>query len=169
MDKRYDVFKGYSSDLNGHEYVDLGLPSGTLWATCNVGANTPEDYGHYLSWDEGKTAAANWGNGWRIPTAGQWEEMKKNTKSTWTTRNGVNGRLFTANNGNSFFLPAAGFRTGSSLCEAGDNGYYWSSLFYMGDPPIAFCLYFGSGDCCVKPYFLYDGRSVRPVCFAPQN
>lgn len=35
-----------------HEYVDLGLPSGTLWATCNVGADTPEDYGDYFAWGE---------------------------------------------------------------------------------------------------------------------
>lgn len=37
---------------NGHEYVDLGLPSGTLWATCNVGATNPEDYGDYFAWGE---------------------------------------------------------------------------------------------------------------------
>jgi len=37
---------------NGHEYVDLGLPSGTLWATCNVGATTPEGYGDYFAWGE---------------------------------------------------------------------------------------------------------------------
>ena len=35
-----------------HEYVDLGLPSGTLWATCNVGADTPESYGDYFAWGE---------------------------------------------------------------------------------------------------------------------
>ena len=35
-----------------HEYVDLGLPSGTLWATCNVGATKPEDYGDYFAWGE---------------------------------------------------------------------------------------------------------------------
>ena len=35
-----------------HEYVDLGLPSGTLWATCNVGANTPEEFGDYFAWGE---------------------------------------------------------------------------------------------------------------------
>ena len=38
--------------INGHEYVDLGLPSGTLWATCNVGANSPEEYGDYFAWGE---------------------------------------------------------------------------------------------------------------------
>lgn len=36
----------------GHEYVDLGLPSGTLWATCNIGATSPEDYGSYFAWGE---------------------------------------------------------------------------------------------------------------------
>ena len=35
-----------------HEWVDLGLPSGTLWATCNVGANSPEEYGDYFAWGE---------------------------------------------------------------------------------------------------------------------
>ena len=35
-----------------HEYVDLGLPSGTLWATCNVGADKPEDFGDYFAWGE---------------------------------------------------------------------------------------------------------------------
>ena len=41
-----------SGSLNGHDYVDLGLPSGTLWATCNVGATTPEGYGDYFAWGE---------------------------------------------------------------------------------------------------------------------
>ena len=40
---------------NGHEYVDLGLPSGLLWATCNVGAENPEDYGDYFAWGETET------------------------------------------------------------------------------------------------------------------
>lgn len=42
----------HSGSLNGHNYVDLGLPSGTLWATCNVGADTPEGYGDYYAWGE---------------------------------------------------------------------------------------------------------------------
>lgn len=44
--------KDDEDDLNGHEYVDLGLPSGTLWATCNVGANSPEELGYYFAWGE---------------------------------------------------------------------------------------------------------------------
>ena len=37
---------------NGHSWVDLGLPSGTKWATCNVGADSPEKYGSYFAWGE---------------------------------------------------------------------------------------------------------------------
>ena len=44
--------KDPAGSLNGHEYVDLGLPSGTLWATCNVGADIPEKYGDYFAWGE---------------------------------------------------------------------------------------------------------------------
>lgn len=48
-------------ETNGHECVDLGLPSGTLWATCNVGATTPEDYGNYYAWGETATKEIyNW-------------------------------------------------------------------------------------------------------------
>lgn len=47
---------------NGHEYVDLGLPSGTLWATCNVGADAPESYGEYYAWGETETHYNEGGN-----------------------------------------------------------------------------------------------------------
>lgn len=57
----------YSDDTyvntNGHEYVDLGLPSGTLWATCNVGAINPEDFGNYYAWGETTTKDSyTWSN-----------------------------------------------------------------------------------------------------------
>lgn len=45
-------FDGY---INGHGYVDLGLPSGTKWATCNVGASRPEEFGDYFAWGETTT------------------------------------------------------------------------------------------------------------------
>ena len=41
-----------SNNQTEHDYVDLGLPSGTLWATCNIGASSPEDYGDYFAWGE---------------------------------------------------------------------------------------------------------------------
>ena len=40
----------FSNDYDAHLWVDLGLPSGTLWATCNIGANSPEEFGDYFAW-----------------------------------------------------------------------------------------------------------------------
>lgn len=44
--------------INGHEWVDLGLPSGLKWATCNVGASSPSDYGDYYAWGETATKSS---------------------------------------------------------------------------------------------------------------
>ena len=199
----------------GHAYVDLGLPSGLLWATCNVGADSPEDYGDYFAWGETQpksdyswgtyqycmgssntltkycnnasygyngftdnlttlqpsddAATANWGTDWRMPTKEEWQELYNNTTHIWTTQNGVNGRLFTATNGNSLFLPAAGCRRGSSLDDASAGGHYWSSSLLTGDPNGAWSLYFNSGDCYVGYDTRYVGRSVRPVRSASKN
>lgn len=48
----YDILLGGVQPPTTHEYVDLGLPSGTLWATMNIGASCPEDYGEYFAWGE---------------------------------------------------------------------------------------------------------------------
>ncbi len=200
-----------------HAYVDLGLPSGLLWATCNVGADNPEDYGDYFAWGETQpkdtynwsnyqycngdyntltkycnkssygyngftddlttllpeddAATANWGSDWRMPTKEEWQELLDNTTNTWTTQNGVNGRLFTASNGNSLFLPAAGYRSDSDLYYAGSYGYCWSSSLYTGYPPYrAWSFHFDSGNYLVD-YFINRncGRSVRGVRSSRQN
>ena len=162
-----------------HEYVDLGLPSGTLWATCNVGANAPEEYGDYFAWGEtapkdvynwstyqyyeGDAATANWGDEWRMPAKEEWQELLDNTTNKWTTQNGVNGRLFTGSNGNSLFLPAAGFRWDDDLNYVGSYGYFWSSSLDTDSPNDAWLFdlysdYYGM-------YSLYRGygQSVRAV------
>ena len=54
---RFTTLEEDGGIINGHEYVDLGLPSGLKWATCNVGANNPEDYGFYFAWGETTTKA----------------------------------------------------------------------------------------------------------------
>lgn len=52
-----------SGNFKGHDYVNLGLPSGTLWATCNIGATNPEEYGDYFAWGETKPKHDyNWTN-----------------------------------------------------------------------------------------------------------
>ena len=64
-----------------HEWVDLGLPSGTLWATCNVGANSPEDYGGYFAWGEAATKEGySWGNyQWMNEGQSAWQYISKYT------------------------------------------------------------------------------------------
>ena len=185
-----------AQESKDHAYVDLGLPSGTLWATCNVGANSPEGYGDYFAWGEttpksvyswdtyqygdGSTftkytgsdglttllpeddaATANLGSGWRMPTKEEFEELYNNTTVTWTQLNGVNGRLFTASNGNSLFLPAAGGRYESSLYDAGSHGLYWSSSLHAYYAwYLDFDWYLFSG---VSYGFRPEGNSVRAV------
>ena len=175
-------------EINGHEYVDLGLS--VKWATCNVGANNPEDYGDYFAWGETTTkssytdnnsktygknfsdiggksqydaARSNWGGTWRLPTKAELQELKNKCTWEWTTQNGVKGYKVTGPNGNSIFLPAAGNRDGSSLDYAGEYGYYWSSTPTEGNSDIAYYLYFYSSDRSVGWYRRYDGLSVRPV------
>ncbi|MBR3076094.1 MAG: hypothetical protein IKH11_10140, partial [Bacteroidales bacterium] len=76
---------------------------------------------------EDDAAHVNWGGSWRMPTAEESDELITKCTWTWTTQNGVNGRLVTGPNGKSIFLPAAGLRYDTYLGSAGSNGYYWSS------------------------------------------
>lgn len=112
------------------DWVDLGLPSGTLWATCNVGAFSPEEYGDYFTWSETTTK--------NIPTKEQWEELISYTTGTWTILNGVDGRRYTASNGRSLFLPAAGVQDKDGQNILGCNGVYWSSSIYEVFHPNAY-------------------------------
>ena len=177
-----------SSKINGYEYVDLGLPSGLKWATCNVGATTPEDYGNYYAWGEtstkssytfdnsktfGKTmndisgnaqydaATANWGGSWRMPTEEELSELVDLCTWVWITQNGVNGNKVIGLNGNSIFLPAAGFRVGSSFSRAGEYGDYWGST---PEGEIKACAFSSdSGLLGVNSYYRLDGLPIRPV------
>lgn len=75
-------------------------------------------------------ARANLGAPWRMPTAAEIKELYDNCTSVWTTRNGVNGILFTSNvNGKTLFFPATGDYNGTSLNFKGENGNYWSSTY----------------------------------------
>lgn len=67
---------------------------------------------------------------WRMPSDEDLQELIDNCTSTWVSRNGVYGRLFTSNiNGNTLFLPAAGLFNGSTISFKGSRGYYWSSKY----------------------------------------
>ena len=179
---------GSDGKHEGHEYVDLGLS--VKWATCNVGASSPEDYGNYYAWGETNVkssyetsncstyekrmndikgnsqydvARKNWGGAWRMPTCDELNELRNNCTWTWTTQNGVNGYKVTGTNGNSIFLPAAGFRDGSSLNLAGSFGFYWSSTPYESHSYNAYGLDFSSSYHDMRDGGRDSGRSVRPV------
>ena len=118
---------------------------------------------------EDDAATANWGGNWRMPTKEEWQELLDNTTNTWTQQNGVNGRLFTASNGNSLFLPAAGCRYDSSLYDAGSYGYDWSSSLYTGRPDGAWGFGFSSDGYGMSYLYRGDGFTVRPVRSLRQN
>ncbi|MCQ2319676.1 MAG: hypothetical protein MJZ90_12290 [Bacteroidales bacterium] len=68
-----------------HEYVDLGLPSGLLWATCNVGADSPEDYGDYFAWGETETKSDYDWDTYKWCNGSYNTLTKYNTKSSYGT------------------------------------------------------------------------------------
>jgi len=194
------------------EWVDLDLPSGLFWATCNVGASAPEIYGDYYAWGEiepketyswetykygssanvltkycsdsscGKdgftdelttleaeddAAAVNWGGTWRMPTDAEWTELRENCDWIWTADyngTGIAGRIVASKtNGNSIFLPAAGFRSDDGLYLADSDGGYWSSSLGAGGPNSACRAYFDSDDVNRESDVRRFGQSVRPV------
>ncbi len=180
--------KPTTGTINGHEWVDLGLS--VKWATCNVGASSPSDYGNYYAWGETTTqtkyfeedsktfgksmgsiagnsqydaARANWGSTWRLPTKSEIDELLYKCTWTWTTRGGNNGYKVTGSNGNTIFLPVAGFRAGNWLKDAGEKAYYWSATPSNNSADDAYFLYFDSGRHFSVDFCRNFGRSVRPV------
>ena len=152
---------GGSKNRKGHKtavvLVDLGLPSGTLWADRNLGADRPEDYGDYYRWgetvpytgespeyefrDQGEdiagtehdAAAAVLGKDYRMPDFDQIKELIDCCTSTPVEQNGVSGFRITGPNGNSIFIPAAGLRyssSGTSIYNVSGTGYCWASSAY---------------------------------------
>ena len=204
------------------EAIDLGLS--VKWASFNLGASKPEEYGDYFAWGEmepyyepgyaqsdnpvwkaGKSggydwssykwcngseitlakynvddsfgtvdnktvldtendaAHVNWGGSWRMPTDKECEELMSECTWTWTSENGVDGEKVTGPNGNSIFLPAAGYRLGTGLYSAGAKGFYWSSSLNTGFPPGAYFVFFYSDDVFRYHGERCGGHSVRPV------
>ena len=175
-------------DENHPHLIDLGLPSGTKWACCNVGADKPEAYGGYYAWGateenqsppfvipvsdisgtEYDVAYVKWGGNWRLPTDDNLQELYNfnNTTSEWVMYNNVMGRKFTSKtNGSSIFLPAAGWRENGVLSDVGIRGYYLSSQTYGGHEgkySIYSLLFYPDEVCRLGCGYKY-GQTVRPV------
>jgi len=150
--------------------VDLGLPSGRKWASCNVGAKSQDDCGYMMDFDTAN--AIEFQDGWHVPSPEDFKELVANCESDWTLQNGVPGRVFKSKiNGNSIFLPAGGwslfnkndeYYNGTTLNYRGTYGYYWSSRFYSASN--AYNLFFDSSG--VNPQNYYNRRygfTVRAV------
>ena len=108
-------------------------------------------------------AHVKWGGDWRMPTTEEQRELLNNCTWTWTTQNGVNGYKVTGPNGNSIFLPAAGYRYGTSLYYGGSLGYYWSSTPSDYSSLDAYDLDFDDSVYDWDSSYRSNGRSVRPV------
>ena len=108
-------------------------------------------------------AHVKWGEDWRMPTKAEQDELRTACTWTWTQQNGVNGYKVTASNGNSIFLPAAGYREDGSLHDVGYDGRYWSSSLYASTSGV-YLLNFSSGYVGWNALAHYYGFSVRPVC-----
>ena len=218
-------------NLDAHSKVQL-WEGGPYWATTNIGAENPEDYGYYFWWGDtvgytrsGGTwdssyssyylvkwvssagqqmssspfsssscptynksnstlqsagwidstgnlvpahdaAHVHWGGNWRMPTDAEFSALINNCTTTWTTRNGVYGRLVTGKGAyadRSIFLPAAGHGYGSCLYGPGSHGSSWSSAPCSDTSDYAWNLYFDSGYFNRYGSYRYLGQSVRPV------
>ena len=204
-----EVTVGGTPPASDHEYVDLGLS--VKWATMNIGANAPEEYGDYFAWGEttpkniyswnyawnfgtdptgddlylskyctnskyGKVdnkvvldleddaAHVNWGGTWRMPTYKEFDELMTTCTWEWTTLNDVNGFNVTGPNGNSIFLPAAGYHYDNMFSGAVVSGYYWSSSLSTDDARFGWSMDFSDGYFTMCEETRYYGESVRAVC-----
>lgn len=158
--------------IGDYQVVDLGLPSGLLWATCNVGAKNETDYGDYYKgeeWVDADIATQAMGSEWRLPKRSEMYELVDNTDYSFVTINGVNGGKFTSKtNPNVYvFFPAAGryqYLIDNPRYGEGDNGYVWGSTLDFSNR--TYSLVFSYNDKSVTGTyrtFLLPARGVTSV------
>ena len=192
---------GGSGSVYRPKMVDLGLPSGVMWADCNLGAKPPYEAGNYYAYGETETksdyswATYKWwadkmtkytgedgkaqleaaddvarvrlGEGYRVPTVADYMELNDKCSWSWVSEyHGANGFLIKGPNGNTIFLPAAGFKSGKYRYFYGDYSCYWLSDVASKDSYTCACgitsvgasLSTGAGLCS-----RVLGLTVRPV------
>lgn len=179
--KKDDIFlRGEYGEINGYKYVDLGLPSGLKWATCNVGAISPYDVGNYYAWGETETkkeynygncstdgvemsdisgdsqydvARKEWGATWRMPNVTELEELID--KCNW--KYDADGLLIIGPNGLSIYIPNSGYIYGIDKKKSRD-AYLWSSTPDSDDYDAL-----GLSDKIIFGRSRFKGMPIRPV------
>lgn len=166
-----------------------GVKSNYAWSITKYSNGTYNSWSKYVATssygtvDDGMAlypkddaATVNWGGDWRMPTCDEQAELRTKCTWTWVTTgvkdaygNYIEGYKVVGPNGNSIFLPAAGWRNDGSCERVGSHGYYWSSSLHTNYGFNAYVLRFGTAD-------VYDGNSgrflghgVRPVCCVEIN
>jgi hypothetical protein len=142
------------SVIDGHQAVDLGLS--VKWAACNIGASAPECQGKFFigkahGWIEAPSQrssvnelskvmpASKWSGRWRPATWNEAVELCEKCNWQWVSVNGVDGCKVTGPNGNSIFLPAAGYGYSNGVKGQGREGHYWLAADASTYPS---CIYF---------------------------
>lgn len=174
-----------------HTYVDLGLSVlwadcnigaekasdfGNYYAWGETETKEEYTYANYkfadedgnhsgpgdISGTENDVAHVLWGFGWRMPSCEEIQELINKCEWIWTAKDNMGGYNVTGPNGNSIFLPAAGYKTKTALNYEGENGSYWTVTPKEGSDTDAYYLVFGS-----KYRFDYSwryyGQTVRAV------
>ncbi len=173
---------------NGYQWVDIGL--GVKWATCNLGAHSPSDFGGFYAWGETVTkseynkdnsitydkvfsdisgnvsydaARSSWGSEWRLPTYEEAMELLEKCEWIWEINDGNAGYKVTGPNGGAIFLPASGYMFDTSVGYSGENGYYWISSPYGENAERAYYIRFYKGYHNLYWGLRNQGRNIRPV------
>lgn len=178
------VAKPYEPSV-GDEFaaVDLGLPSGKLWANMNLYANSPEEVGYYYAWGEeyrkASYTSSNWvgnnfvdvaektlGEGWRMPTRDEFKELISYCVCTDYELNGIKGKRYTSFNGNSIFFPNNGYIEGGNLSYNYQCIYPSSSTY---ENMYVYCLLNNSvAYDYLRNFYRYNGYNIRPI-YIPQT
>ena len=194
LDEKVMIADGsLTGSVAGHQWVDMGLPSGTRWATCNLGATKSSQAGNYYAWGETTTkstfsesnykiknvndmgdiagkvsndaAAKAWGSGWRMPTAQEFCELLVFCDGEYTKVDGRWGYKFTnPKNGQSIFIPATGYKYESTFSNPNTCGSYWTSTPYRQGANNNPCtVQYGAALCEMGNGMASSGLAIRPV------
>lgn len=184
LDKQYVNIQCYRDKIKLYEYIpkilngdpfipsthtpiDLGLS--VCWSACNMYTLTFQEKIDYYVWGEENADGVstdvirfNWGDGWRLPTAEEVQELKQNCRWEWQNNHKNKGYKVVGANGNEIFLPAAGYKQGMTvICREG-MGCYWTDTLHP-TTSLPCCLCFGAGNIQLKNYSRYLGFSIRPI------